>query len=936
MNAGWCRRALPSLPRPGWVLAAVLLALGLNLLKLEVVAGARVFLGAFVTMPCLLVLPAPWGGLAAALAFAPTVPMLGHPFALLLGIAEAAWLTVAVGRLRRNLVLADAAFWLLAGWPLAWVMFCHVARLPAELAWTVVAKQAVTQLAAAGTGWFIVQLRRAFGGTADKPQGLREGVFNSLVVLTAVPLALVGLGFSLLAQQVATTEERTRMLHVTRAASRQVEVFLTLHQAALISAARVIEQDPAQGARLMEELRRAHPALITLLVADAAGRIVRTAPADALPRLRGSSVADRDYFRVAREHDRPFVSGVFRGRGFGHDLLVALSVPLHDADGRFAGIVQGSLEIERFGRMALETREPEAQMILADATGRVIYADAATGLRPMENLRGTALHALLTHPTTEPLAHDVAAPGRRMRRVHSYAARCEPFGMVVIAQWPVLAPWPQLRQNYALIGVIFAGVLGGALLVARAARRRLAEPLEAFAHGAEAQAHEGHAAEIARPPGPLPREIALVFDAFNRLARRLGASHAELRQANAELDRRVEERTAEAEAARRQAEAASRAKSEFIAMASHEIRTPLNAILGLTDAEPPASDAAVARERLELIRGAGERLLGVVNDLLDLSRAEAGRLELRLAPTSLAALRRETVGLLAVLARRQGLALGWEVGPGVPTWIRADAAKLTQVLVNLLGNALKFTREGGVRLKIDRTSAGSRGLRLRFAVSDTGPGIPPEARARLFQPFTQLPDVASSPVPGSGLGLMISRQLVELLGGELQVRSEVGRGAEFFFELDVEPLNPPGPADRPAPPKPALAAGTRGGWRLLVADDNFANQEVLRLMLETRCAQLEMVDTGAAALDRLRGAQFDAALIDLDMPDLDGFAVVRQWRADPAAGRSPCRLLAVSAHRRSECWAECAAAGFDAFVEKPIERAALFRELELVGQPRPA
>lgn len=931
MSRSWSARWLPTLPRPGTVLLLTALAVGLNLLELELLGGARILLGGFVAVPCVLLLPTPWGLLVAALAFAPTVLVFGHPFAFILGVVEAIVLTVLVRRRRVNPILADALFWILLAPPLSWAMYCRVAQQPPELLGIMLAKQALTQMTATTVAYVATQLWPALGSRAGgTAPGLRALVFNYFYVLTLVPLVLVGVGFSVFSRQVVEQEEQARLHEAAAGASRQLEQFLTLHQAVLVSAATTIEQQPESAGVLLESIRRTHPAFITLLATDAEGRLVQTAPPGALPQLRGSSVADREYFRAARDRGEPFVSGVFRGRGFGRDLLVALSVPLRDAQGRFAGIVQGSLEIERFGRIALGDADGGVRMVLADAHGRVIHAHPAAGLQALADLRYTTLRPLLVPGGRGLLTHDLAGSDHVLQRVRSHARRCEPFGLWVIAQRPVLAPFGQLRRTYALIGVIFVGVIGAAGFVARAARRRLAGPLEHFGQAAEAQAQRGIVAEIAPPAEGLPREIALVFAAFNRLAGRLEATYSELRRSNAELDCRVAERTAQAENARRSAEAASRAKTEFLTMASHEIRTPLNAIIGL--AEPPVVDSAPAEmhARFDRIRRAGEHLLRVVNDLLDLARVEAGKLELTMEPVELRAGQRELLALFAPLAERRGLSLVGEFTADVPEWVRTDGGRLQQVLINLLGNALKFTTVGGIRVRVERSGGTTVRPRLRFAVIDTGPGIPLEQQERLFKAFAQLPGPDGRPAAGSGLGLMISRGLVEMLGGTLQLRSDAGQGTEFHFTLELDRLEPPS-AVAVSPTAPVEAGEPR--WRVLAADDNVANQEVLRLMLEPRCARLMVVDTGAAALAELQREEFDVALIDLDMPDCDGLTVARRWRSEAPAG-ARCRLIAVSAHRRREHWSQCEAAGFAAYVEKPILRAALWAEIErLAGSP---
>lgn len=918
----------PARPDARLLAAAILLAAGLNCLELDVIGGARVFLGAFVIMPFVLSWPPLWAIMAAMLAMGPSIVTLGHPFAFCLAGLEAAWLVLGVRHLRRNAILVDGAFWLLAGLPLVHWWYAGVGDVPRDLTRVVFVTRTATGMIAVAVGYFVLRYTTLGGkvsGIRAETTTVREVIFNYVFVLSLVPLAFVALGFSLLSRQAAESDARERAFYATRDAVRQTDLFFELHQSALVSLARVLEQSPAGVPHLLEETKRSHPRFITMLVADAAGRIVQAAPGDSLARLRGSSVEDREYFRAVRDSRRPFVSGVFRGRGFGRDILVAMSVPMFDRDGGFAGIVEASVQVDRLGQMAATTSEhDQIQLVLVDSSGRVIYADEQTGLRSLQRVQDTPLAPALNSGTgLTPFLSDRIEPDGRKRRVSNRAERCRTVGILVIAQWPVLDALEGMKTPYALMFAILLGISGSAVLVSRAAHRRLSAPLEQFSGHTTSQLQAGAVALVPAFPGETPHEVTEVFETFNRLAVRLNETHAELRRHNAELDRRVAERTREAETARHQAEAASQAKTDFLAMASHEIRTPLNAIIGLADlvAANPADPQAAARVRT--IRDASTRLLGVVNDLLDLSRAEAGKLELHPAPVELGALCADLRALLALRAEQRGLRLEFAVTPPLPCWLETDGPRLQQVLINLIGNALKFTAAGGITVRIDLVRRRESDLELGFAVIDTGPGISIEEQARLFQPYVQLAGAAANAQRGTGLGLSISRRLVALFGGELAVRSAPGQGAEFFFSLVARCAVPP---ESIAPKAAESASGA--GLGVLAADDNAANREVLQGLLEHRCAHLEIVGSGRDALRALQREAFEVALIDLEMPDLDGLEVartVRSWRGTEAS--RTCRLVAFSAHGRAEIWERCVAAGFDDFVEKPINRRELHRAL---------
>ncbi len=915
---------LPSLRHPGRVLVLVLVAAALNAVPIELPGGVKLVLGSFVCLPLALALRLPWGPLAVALPMAVTIFTLGQPFVFLVVAAEAVWLAVGHRRWRHYPVLVDAAFWVLVGVPLAAGLYLGVGTEPADIVAVAVVTLVLNQVGAAALASFLLRQTRLAAWLEEHLQArrrMREMIFHSVFVLSIVPLALLGLGLSVLLRAYSEREDREHLGSTSQRLSQQLDLFLHSHAAAVTAAAGTLGRSGIDGGVLIEEVRRTHPAFITMLVADARGRIMHAAPARALNPAKFTEVGDREYFRQARDLDRTFVSGVFRGRGFGRDILVAISAPVRDAAGNFIGIVEGSLEVHEFARQIMgRENEGQVELLFADASGRVISSDAVPAIAPLTPLKHLPQAVLAAGATPARPGRFDRADGRGgWTRMTGVAARSAHYGVRVIAQRPLLAGLTGSGWLLMLFAGVAAVILGAAFRVTRGGRRATATPLEDFARSANRQAALRRVEPVAMAYPDAPYEVWIVFRAFNQLAVQLQGTYAMLRQTNKDLDRRVVERTAEAEAARRQAEAANQSKTDFLAMTSHEIRTPLNAIIGLADSLTDSVREPVAQARLRTIRSSGQRLMTVVNDLLDLSRVEAGKLDLCRAPLEVRTLVGEVRALFALRAGQQGLWLKIELETEQPLWIEADDARLQQVLINLVGNALKFTRTGGVTLRVKQESAGAE-VGLRFAVIDTGPGIPADQQARLFQPYVQLPGAAQSPIPGTGLGLSICRRLVDLFGGTLAVRSEAGAGAEFYFSFRAARA----PAPAVVPPPRAETAGP--ALRVLAADDNIANQEVLRSMLEMHCAQLVIVDGAGAALAELERTEFDAALIDLEMPDADGFSVartVRAWRGSEAS--RGCRLIAFSAHAREQMSARCAASGFDDFVEKPIDRKELMR-----------
>ena len=514
---------------------------------------------------------------------------------------------------------------------------------------------------------------------------------------------------------------------------------------------------------------------------------------------------------------------------------------------------------------------------LLDVSGRRIdvYRPAAAAVKEIHS---------------EVIATDVVSNGAKVGR------------LVMTAETPRLSAL--LPQFIALTSALFFGGVGVALFLARGMAHRIIAPVERLSEAMR---------RVSKVGGYEPVEVQArdqlfrsLGDSFNNLLKALSQREADLQRAMGEL---VEARDA--------ADAANVLKTQFLANMSHEIRTPLNGVLAMAEVMSISELAPLQRERLDIIRQSGSLLLAVLNDVLDLSKIEAGKLTLLVDDFDLEAALESTRANFEVLATGKGLAFTLTVADAAKGWWRGDADRLRQIVGNLMSNAVKFTPQGAVETRLDVDPASGA---LRLTIRDSGVGISPEKLPTLFEKFIQADNSATRRFGGTGLGLAICRELTQMMGGTISVDSREGAGSTFTVEL---------PLERGTPVEAAAAEAAEpveeGALRLLAAEDNPTNQQVLAAVMGSLGLDIDIVADGAQAVDAWRAGAYDLILMDIQMPVMDGIDAARAIRAsERETGRRRIPILALTANALSHQVAEYLAVGMDGHVAKPIEIAKLY------------
>ncbi|MBU2881018.1 response regulator [Psychrosphaera sp. B3R10] len=758
---------------------------------------------------------------------------------------------------------------------------------------------------------------------------LRLSSFISLSVIYSVTFAVFANAYFWLnqTQNEKLSELQTQLSLESEHVAAQVRRYFSSGKRSLQILAKTHDDNSTdvQNSRL-QIVAEQHPDFLTMLATDKLGNIIAAYPSYLMDGVgQNTNVSHRDYFIDAKLQSRPVISDVFIGTGFGNDTIVALSVPIIKNDS-FAGIYEASLDLSIFADFDRRRIDESQTMIVLDDKNKVVFSSSPLQLELLQDMSNSLMFKHIADPKNYYFKDELGD------YLIVESSTVEDTGWQIM----VLLPRNLYEQHISKMAVGSLSILGIFIIalyfimltVARKVSRPIMELTKTVASASENKNFEQMKLDI---KSSFITEFNQMIPIIQRFSETLGdtlnkvrlatletqSANQQLAVLNKNLTKIVADKTHELEIALYEANHANKAKSKFLANMSHEIRTPMNGVLGMLELLTFTDLDEGQKHKVDIAQTSAKALLSLINDILDLSKLDAGKVSFEKMDFALSALVAEVASTQKYLLEGNGVELVLDFDQADPLWSVGDPMRVRQVLTNLLSNAIKFTSQGEIRISL-KTELTGQVRKVELSVLDTGIGIDDRKIASLFSAFTQADESTTRKYGGTGLGLSISKQLCGLMGGDLKVTSTVGEGsnfvASFVFPVGKEKI-------KAAPIKVQSSDIELSGLNILLVEDNKINQLVAQNLLTNLGCIVTVANNGLEALDALKDLRrVDLVLMDCQMPEMDGLEatqIIRIGEVCPENKNIPIIALTANAMKGDE--EKCLAAGMNGFIAKPID-----------------
>ena len=843
----------------------------------------------------------------------------GHAWPSIVFALELIFLQLYCLSKARPVFLRGMLFWFVIGSPILWVFGHYFLALPTLTLLIALAKyclNAVIYLSVIDllSFFFSRYSWHKYYSSLDK---ILNYVVSLLVILVVIltSIVLTNNHYARIEYEVnAQLNEKANEI------ARVIDSHLEHHKKGVVLTAKSIAHGlPKQVA--LENMANLYPDFRTQIITDAFADVTHFYPQSLAVSLQQSNiranVADRDYFIHAPSNKQGYISTIFKGRGFGSLPIVAVSAPIYIED-TFTGVVEGSLMFDYFASLRPSLFSHQGDLLILDAANKVVFS-TIDDFKEMQQLSNEEIDSFANEERF------IIFDAQNEQQYYAKQARLADHNWMVMtmlnrkhANDVAVNAWGQ-----SLVMIIFIILLTSVFITQLS--RWLTTPIRKLAEQIDKFEPENADTDTYLPQTWL--EVSRLQSQFSSLANKLALSFNRLHQANhenellnvrlkdfnAQLEKQVDDKTNELVEAVRAANNANRTKSQFLANMSHEIRTPLNGILGMTQLLLDNKDLAEEEhEELVMIHQSANNLLLILNDILDFSKIEAGALKLEYRAVEITKLLEQIAKVFSSTSVKKGVTFKLNISDSVPSCISLDPLRFSQVINNILSNAGKFTESGDITMSCTMVND-----RMQISIRDTGIGISSEQQAKLFTEFTQADISTTRKYGGTGLGLTISKRIIELMAGELKLTSQEGVGSEFTITMPVIISNSAS-VDNQSTATPQLA-----GLNILLVEDNPVNQIVLKKMLHSTECNLKQANDGLEALEILQSYQADIILMDCQMPNMDGYQCTKEIKQNPHL-YGQAIIIAITANAFEEDQQRCLVAGMDDFISKPINKDQLY------------